>query len=197
MPKKYFISNTLIIVESPAKCKKIEEFLGSGYTCMASYGHLRELNTLQDIDHENGFSIKYTIIDDDIKKRQIKILQKAIHSASEVILATDNDREGEAIAWHICDLFQLDIEKTKRILFHEITDTAIQYAIKHPSKINMNIVYAQQTRQILDILVGFKISPILWKYISNYSKTSLSAGRCQTPALRLVSYNEKELQTQP
>jgi len=193
MPKKYTTTTTLVIVESPAKCKKIEEYLGPGYKCIASFGHLRELVSLKNIDIENNFSPTYTNIDVPIKKKQIDILKKEIKNADEVILATDDDREGEGIAWHLCQLFKLDINKTKRITFNEITETALKEAVKNPRTIDMNIVHAQQARQILDILVGFKISPILWKCIVKGKENALSAGRCQTPALRLLYDNEKEI----
>ena len=194
MSKKYSkLSTTLVIVESPSKCKKIEEYLGPGYKCIASYGHLRELSSLKNIDFENNFEPTYTIIDNDMKKKQIEILKKEIKKADEVILATDNDFEGEKISYCISQIFNLDINKTKRITFNEITETAIQHAIKNPRTIDMNIVYAQQARQILDLLVGFQVSPMLWKYISQKTENSLSAGRCQTPALRLVYDNQKEI----
>ena len=193
MSKKYSTTTTLVIVESPAKCKKIEEYLGPGYKCVASFGHLRELGSLKNIDVTDNFMPTYTIIDNAIKKKQIDFLKKEIKNAGEVILATDDDREGEAIAWHICKLFNLNTDKTKRIIFNEITEAALQKAIKNPSRINMDIVHAQQARQILDLLVGFQVSPMLWKYISKNSENSLSAGRCQTPALRLVYDNQKEI----
>ena len=195
MSKKYSTSTTLVIVESPAKCKKIEQYLGPGYKCLASFGHLRELNSLNNIDINNNFKPTYTVIDNALKKKQVELLRKEIKAAGEVILATDDDREGEAIAWHLCELYKLDVNKTKRIIFHEITESALQSAIKHPKTINMDIVNAQQARQILDILVGFKISPMLWKFITTAKgkEKSLSAGRCQTPALRLIYDNEKEI----
>ena len=195
MSKKYSTTTTLVIVESPAKCKKIEEYLGPGYKCIASYGHLRELPSLKNIDINNNFEPTYTIIENAMKKKQIEILIKQIKSSGEVLLATDDDREGEAIAWHICKLLKLHINKTKRIIFHEITESAIQNAIKNPRTINMDIVHAQQARQILDILVGFKISPMLWKFITNAKgkEHALSAGRCQTPALRLIYDNDIDI----
>ena len=194
MSKKYSkLSTTLVIVESPSKCKKIEEYLGPGYKCIASYGHLRELCSLKNIDFDNNFEPTYTIIDNAIKKKQIEILKKKIKKADEVILATDADFEGEKISFCVAQIFNLDINKTKRITFNEITEAAIQKAIKNPRIIDMNIVYAQQARQILDLLVGFQVSPMLWKYISKNSENSLSAGRCQTPALRLVYDNQKEI----
>lgn len=199
MSNKYAtIQKTLVIVESPAKCKKIEEYLGPGYKCMASYGHLRELNTLKNIQITDAtFTPKFTIIDNAIKKKHIEVLRKEITNAREVILATDDDREGEAIAWHICMLFKLNPESTKRIIFHEITKSAIEQAMRNTSTINMNIVYAQQARQMIDLFVGFHISPLLWKYIAYNSKNALSAGRCQTPALRLLYDNEKEIRKNP
>jgi DNA topoisomerase-1 len=196
MPKKYAATTTtLVIVESPAKCKKIEEYLGAGYKCLASYGHLRELPSLKNIDIENNFTPTYLIIDNDIKRRNIELLRKEIKASREVILATDDDREGEAIAWHLCELFKLNVQKTKRIVFHEITEPAIKSAIENPRTINMNLVQAQQARQILDVLVGFKISPVLWKLVATPKgkDNSLSAGRCQTPALKLVYENQQEI----
>lgn len=182
----------LVIVESPAKCDKIEKFLGNGYKCLASFGHLTKLSSLKNIDINNNFGLTFDTIDE--KNKQIQKLQKAINNASEVILATDDDREGEAIAWHICKLFKLSLQNTKRILFNEITEKAILNAIKNPTLVNLDIVHAQQTRQILDLLLGYRISPILWKNISSNNKNSLSAGRCQTPALKLVYENYKDLQ---
>jgi DNA topoisomerase-1 len=195
MSKKYSTTTTLVIVESPAKCKKIEQYLGPGYKCIASYGHLRELPSLKNIDIENNFNPTYTVIDNAIKKKQIEVLRKEIKSAGEVLLATDDDREGEAIAWHLCQLYKLDINKTKRIIFHEITESALQSAVQHPKTINMDIVHAQQARQVLDILVGFKVSPMLWKFITKPKgkEHSLSAGRCQTPALRLIYDNDNDI----
>jgi len=181
--------NVLVIVESPAKCKKIEEYLGPGYRVLASYGHLRTLDGLSSIDIENGFKPAYTIIQEQIKLKQIEKLRSEIAKADEVILATDSDREGEAIAWHLCDLFGLPINKTKRIVFNEITERALQLAIRNPVHLNMELVYAQQSRQIIDLLVGYTITPYLWKCVTKTSKNSLSAGRCQTPALKLVYDN--------
>jgi DNA topoisomerase-1 len=198
MPKSYSkLSNTLVIVESPAKCKKIEEYLGPGYKCVASFGHLRELGSLKNIDISSNFKPTYTNLQDPIKAKRILQLKNEISAANDVILATDDDREGEAIAWHIADMFNLNIETTKRIVFHEITESAIQAALKTPRNINMDVVNAQQARQILDLLVGFKISPILWEYIVKNADNSLSAGRCQTPALRLIYENQKEIEANP
>ena len=192
---------SLVIVESPAKCKKIETYLGPGYKVIASFGHLRTITGLESIDIENNFFTNYSIIQEELKLKQIEKIRMEITKADEVIIATDDDREGEAIGWHICDLFGLSITNTKRIIFHEITETAIQIAIAHPKRINMNIVHAQQSRQILDLLVGFTFSPILWNCISKrYDKkhdSSLSAGRCQTPALRLVYDNYLDIKDSP
>jgi DNA topoisomerase-1 len=190
--------NTLVIVESPAKCVKIETFLGSGYKCVASFGHIRELdssfvNKITTID--TTFKPEFTLMES--KKQQIAKLRKMIAEASEVLLASDDDREGEAIAWHICDTFKLPIKDTKRIVFHEITEKALKQAVAEPRRINMNLVYAQQARQVLDMIVGYKLSPILWKNISQHKKAGLSAGRCQTPALRIVYDNQREIDTNP
>ena len=178
----------LVIVESPSKCPKIAEYLGAQFECIASKGHIRELTSLSNAySTKAGFQPKYTLCPDKIE--HIEKMQQIISRfpASNVILATDDDREGEAIAWHICQVFGLPVETTHRIIFHSITYEAILEAVKHPRTIDMNLVHAQQTRQILDIIVGFKISPFLWRHVGNPSKTqSLSAGRCQTPALRLV-----------
>ncbi len=185
---------TLVIVESPAKCKKIEEYLGPNYKVMASFGHIQTLNGLSSIDITNSFHPTYSIVTDELKQRQIEKLQTAIGNAEEVILATDDDREGESIAWHLCDVFQLPVLHTKRIIFHEITQCAITHAIQHPKRINMELVQSQQARQILDLLVGYTISPILWTQMSN---NTLSAGRCQTPALRLIYENDLEVKRRP
>jgi DNA topoisomerase-1 len=197
MSKKYNITTTLLIVESPAKCKKIEEYLGPTYKCLASFGHLRELKALKDVDIENNYKPSYNICDNAMKQKNIKILRREIHKAGEVILATDDDREGEAIAWHICQVFDLPVETTKRIIFHEITETALKSAIAHPKTINMDIVYSQQARQVLDIIVGFQITPTLWTAISKNNKAGLSAGRCQTPALRILYDNYLEIKESP
>ena len=184
----------LIIVESPAKCGKIESFLGSGYKCLASFGHIREIaNGLKSIDVKNNYQVTFKPTRS--KSQNISNLRKWIAKADEVILATDDDREGEAIAWHICKLFKLPISTTKRIIFHEITKTALQNAVKNPIKVNMNTVNAQLARQVLDLMVGYKISPVLWQNISRGSK--LSAGRCQIPALRLVYDQQKLINEHP
>ena len=179
----------LIIVESPSKCKKIESFLGEQYKCIASKGHIRNIVGLKSIDQKNNYTPKFSLIDE--KKDHIESVKNSIKlfKKDSIILATDDDREGEAIAWHICEVFELDIMNTQRIIFREITQKAVQDALLSPSKINMKIVNAQLARQVLDILVGYKVSPILWKLLYNNKENSLSAGRCQTPALRLVYDN--------
>jgi DNA topoisomerase-1 len=186
------MSYTLVIVESPAKCKKIEQYLNNAnkgtYKCIASYGHIRELAGLTAINIHNNFAP--TFIECESKKDQIGKIRKAIKDADEVILASDDDREGEAIAWHLCEVFHLPAETTKRIVFHEITESVLQKALSMPTKVNMSIVHAQLARQVLDMLVGYHLSPLLWKHV----KDGLSAGRCQTPALRLIYDNEKEIQ---
>ena len=189
------MSYILVIVESPAKCEKIEKFLGAGYKVIGSYGHITHLSNLDQIDVKNNYKPSFAIID--TKKAQIEKMRKAIKGAKEVILATDDDREGEAIAWHIAQVFALPLETSKRIVFHEITERAIKHALANPRTLNLELVYAQQARQILDLIVGFTITPLLWKYIVSNSKNALSAGRCQTPALRLVYDNYKEIQESP
>lgn len=184
-------TDTLLIVESPAKCSTIAKHLGPGYRCVATMGHMRYLDSLDSIDVKNNYKLNFTIMDS--KKSQIKKIETEIKMSAKIILATDDDREGESIAWHICELFHLPVDKTERIVFHEITKDALEYAVKHPRKLNMNIVYSAHARQILDLLIGYKISPLLWKHIpSPSSDKSLSAGRCQTPALRIIYENELE-----
>jgi DNA topoisomerase-1 len=194
MPKKIKTTTTLVIVESPAKCKKIEEYLGPGYKCVATYGHLRTISSLDNIDINNHFKPTYTIIDNMIKKKNIDFLSKEITKADEIIIASDGDREGEMIGFAIIELFKLPLN-TKRITFNEITETALRESIQNPRTIDMNLVQAQQARQILDVLVGFKISPILWKLVATPKgkESALSAGRCQTPALKLVYENQQEI----
>jgi len=190
------MSYSLVIVESSSKCKTIESYLGSGYKVVACLGHLRHIADLQAIDTSNGFRTTYTLIPDTFKLKQVEYIKKEISKAKEVILATDDDREGESIAWHLCDLFGLSVTKTKRIVFHEITEPAIHAAMCHSTTINMDLVHAQQARQIIDLLVGYTFSPILWKHFSlKGQKGSLSAGRCQTPALRLVYDNHLAIQS--
>jgi DNA topoisomerase-1 len=183
----------LVIVESPAKCKKIESYLGKGYKCIASFGHIYQL---VNIDNANNYAPEFKTLPE--KSKYIKNLRISIKKAKEVILATDDDREGEAIAWHICRLANLNINKTKRIIFHEITKPAIQKAIKNPTVIDMKKVNAQLGRQILDRMVGYTISPTLWQqFFRGGKKSSLSAGRCQTPALRVIYENQLDIDKEP
>ena len=176
----------LIIVESPSKCAKIESFLPC--TCISSKGHIRELKKLP----KKGESPIFEIIEE--KKTHIESMRKVIkkHSVDTIYIASDDDREGEAIAWHICQVFGLCVENTKRIIFHEVTKSALEKAVNTPGRINMDLVRAQQSRQVLDMMVGFRISPVLWKYLYRNKTNALSAGRCQTPALRLVYDNAEE-----
>ena len=178
----------LVIVESPAKAKTIEKFLGKDYTVMSSYGHIRDLRKHGiSIDIDNDFKPDYEIPED--KKEQVKKLRQAAKTAETIWLASDEDREGEAIAWHLAEVLGLDPLTTNRIVFHEITKPAIQNAIAHPRHIDINRVNAQQARRILDRIVGFELSPVLWRKI----KPSLSAGRVQSVAVRLICEREKEI----
>ena len=182
------MGENLVIVESPAKAKTIEKFLGKGYTVKSSFGHIRDLKKKGlGIDIENGFVPQYEISAD--KKKTVSELAAAASKAGTVWLASDEDREGEAIAWHLSETLGLSPENTRRIVFHEITKTAILEAIEHPRDIDMNLVKAQQARRVLDRLVGFELSPILWKKI----QPKLSAGRVQSVALRLIVDREREI----
>lgn len=197
MPKfKFAATNTLLIVESPAKCGKIQSYLGPGYKVIASFGHLRELTSLKNINMET-FDIHYDVVKDTRKRKHIEQMRTDINKSDEVIIATDDDREGEAIGWHICMLFDLPVATTKRILFREITETAILDAMKSPRTLDMHLVNAQRARQTLDLLVGFTITPYLWKHVTQHAEKSLSAGRCQTPALRLIYENQKAIEQSP
>ena len=184
----------LVIVESPAKCKKIESYLGKGYKCVASFGHIYQLSN---VNNDDNYSPEFKLMP--TKNKFIKSLRDHIKKAQEVILATDDDREGEAIAWHICRLAHLPISTTKRIIFHEITKPALEAAIRSPTTIDMKKVYAQLVKQVLDRLVGYTISPVLWKkfFCNGKDKSGLSAGRCQTPALRLVYDNQQDIDQAP
>ena len=178
----------LVIVESPAKAKTIEKFLGKDYSVKSSYGHIRDLAKKEmSIDVEADYEPQYQVSDD--KKALVHELQKAVKGAEKVWLASDEDREGEAIAWHLQETLKLDPETTQRIVFNEITKTAILHAIEHPRKIDMHLVDAQQARRVLDRLVGYEISPILWSKI----KPALSAGRVQSVAVRLIVEREEEI----
>ena len=182
----------LLIVESPSKCAKIESYLGESYKCISSKGHIREIDGIKSIDVKDRFQIEYSIISE--KKDHIATMKKTVSAYRPecILLATDDDREGEAIAWHICQVCGLDVLSTKRIVFHEITQPAIIEAVANPGRINLSLVAAQQARQVLDLVVGFKISPLLWRYLGGNKKNALSAGRCQTPALRLVADHDKQ-----
>ena len=178
----------LVIVESPAKAKTIEKFLGKDYKVMSSYGHIRDLHKKDfSIDVNDGFNPIYEIPED--KRELVAGLKAAAKKAKTVWLASDEDREGEAIAWHLYEVLGLKPETTKRIVFHEITKTAILEAIEHPRDIDLNLVDAQQARRVLDRIVGFELSPVLWKKI----KPALSAGRVQSVAVRLIAEREEEI----
>ncbi|MDE5595463.1 MAG: DNA topoisomerase I, partial [Muribaculaceae bacterium] len=178
----------LVIVESPAKAKTIEKFLGKDYKVMSSYGHIRDLRKKNfSIDIENGFQPIYEIPED--KKQLVSELKKAAADAETVWLASDEDREGEAIAWHLYEVLGLKPDNTRRIVFHEITKNAILNAIANPRSIDLNRVDAQQARRVLDRIVGFELSPVLWKKI----KPALSAGRVQSVAVRLIVERENEI----
>lgn len=183
------MSKNLVIVESPAKAKTIEKILGKDYTVMSSFGHIRDLNEKGlGIDFEHNYQPQYVVSND--KKKVVGELKKVAASAEMVWLASDEDREGEAIAWHLSEVLQLPKNKTKRIVFHEITKDAILHAIETPRDIDINLVDAQQARRVLDRIVGFELSPVLWKKI----KPSLSAGRVQSVAVRLIVEREREIQ---
>ncbi|MBP7170023.1 MAG: type I DNA topoisomerase [Bacteroidales bacterium] len=178
----------LVIVESPAKAKTIEKFLGKDFVVKSSFGHIRDLSKNKlGVDLKKNYKPQYIVSDD--KKKVVDELKKAAEQAQTVWLASDEDREGEAIAWHLAEVLKLDPKKTKRIVFHEITKNAIQQAIQNPRSIDENLVNSQQARRVLDRLVGFEISPILWKKV----KPALSAGRVQSVALRLIVEREREI----
>ncbi len=182
-------SGKLVIVESPAKARTIGRFLGKGYKVVASVGHVRDLlKSRLSIDIENNFEPTYRIPND--KREIVKEIKKLGAEAEEIYLATDLDREGEAIAWHLLESADLDPERTRRVVFHEITKDAIQEAFSHPAKLNMDLVDAQQGRRVVDRLVGFQISPILWEKV----RGGLTAGRVQSVALRLIVDREREIQ---
>ncbi len=178
----------LVIVESPAKAKTIEKFLGKDFKVMSSYGHIRDLKKREMSVDVDTLEPEYEIPDE--KQKLVKELRASANKADKVWLASDEDREGEAISWHLCEVLGLDEEKTSRIVFHEITKPAILEAIEHPRRLDMNLVNAQQARRVLDRLVGFKLSPVLWRKV----KPSLSAGRVQSVAVRLIVEREREIQ---
>ncbi|MBQ5874685.1 MAG: type I DNA topoisomerase, partial [Alistipes sp.] len=182
------MQENLVIVESPAKAKTIEKFLGKDYVVKSSFGHIRDLSKKGlGVKIDKDFSPKYEILDD--KKRVVEELSKLSQQVKTVWLASDEDREGEAIAWHLAEVLDLPIDKTKRIVFHEITKSAILNAIESPRTIDMNLVNAQQARRVLDRIVGFELSPVLWKKV----KPALSAGRVQSVAVRLIVEREREI----
>jgi len=182
------MSKNLVIVESPAKAKTIEKFLGEDYQVMSSFGHIRDLAEKGiGIDFENNYQPQYVVSTD--KKKLVAELKKATKNAEIVWLASDEDREGEAIAWHLYEELKLKKENTRRIVFHEITKNAILHAIENPREIDINLVDAQQARRVLDRIVGFELSPILWRKV----RPSLSAGRVQSVAVRLIVEREREI----
>ena len=182
------MQKNLVIVESPAKAKTIEKFLGKDYKVMSSYGHIRDLKKHDMSINTSTLEPEYEIPEE--KEKLVKELQTTAKKAEKIWLASDEDREGEAISWHLCEVLGLDEEKTSRIVFHEITEPAILKAIETPRHLDMNLVNAQQARRVLDRLVGFKLSPVLWRKV----KPSLSAGRVQSVALRLIVDREREIQ---
>jgi len=188
------MSKNLVIVESPAKAKTIEKYLGSDFTVLSSIGHIRSIvkktsDGTPPIDVKNGYKTSYEV--DSEKRKIISQLKKAVSSSDTVWLATDEDREGEAIAWHLAEVLKLNPKTTKRIVFHEITKNAIEEAIKNPRTIDMDLVQAQQARQILDRLVGFELSPVVWRKVPG----GKSAGRVQSPAVRLLVEREREIES--
>lgn len=182
------MQKNLVIVESPAKAKTIEKFLGNDFKVMSSYGHIRDLKKKEMSIDTKTLEPEYEIPEE--KEKLVKDLKSNAKNAEKVWLASDEDREGEAISWHLCEVLGLDEEKTNRIVFHEITKPAILEAIEHPRHLNMNLVNAQQARRVLDRLVGFKLSPVLWRKV----KPALSAGRVQSVAVRLIVEREREIQ---
>ena len=182
------MQDNLVIVESPAKAKTIEKFLGKDYKVMSSYGHIRDLKKKEISIDPDTLEPYYEIPAE--KKKLVSELRSNAEKAKKVWLASDEDREGEAISWHLCEVLGLDEEKTNRIVFHEITKSAIVQAIETPRHIDMNLVNAQQARRVLDRLVGFRLSPVLWRKV----KPALSAGRVQSVAVRLIVEREREIQ---
>lgn len=184
------MAKNLLIVESPAKAKTIEKILGKDFEVKSCYGHIRDLKKEDmGIDIENQYQPSYIIPPD--KEKVVKELKSLAKKAEEVWLATDEDREGEAISWHLCEVLKLDPAKTKRIVFHEITKPAILSAVQNPRTVNMNLVNAQQARRVLDRIVGFELSPVLWRKMS--AKNNLSAGRVQSVAVRIIAEREREI----
>ena len=186
------MATKLLIVESPAKAKTIEKYLGSDFKVKSSFGHIRDLDKgVKGIEIENKFKPNYIVSPE--KTKVVKDLKDWVGKVSEVWLATDEDREGEAISWHLCEVLGLDPKVVKRIVFREITKPAIQKAITVPRNVDLNLVNAQQARRVLDRLVGFELSEILWRKVKN----KLSAGRVQSVAVKLVVDREREIQDFP
>src|SRR5574344_1330416 len=181
------MQENLVIVESPAKAKTIEKFLGKDFKVMSSYGHIRDLKKKELSIDERTLEPEYETPDE--KKKLVGELKKQAKEAERVWLASDEDREGEAISWHLCEVLGLDEHKTNRIVFHEITKSAILKAIEEPRLVDMNLVNAQQARRVLDRLVGFKLSPVLWRKV----KPALAAGRVGSVAVRLIVEREREI----
>src|SRR5438270_4129 len=180
----------LLIVESPAKAKTIEKILGSDFEVKSCYGHISDLEKDDmGIDVKNNYKPRYIVPEE--KQKVVTELKQMAKKSDEVWLATDEDREGEAISWHLCEVLGLDPVSTKRIVFHEITKPAIQEAVKHPRTVNMDLVNAQQARRILDRIVGFELSPVLWRKMS--MGNTLSAGRVQSVAVRVIVEREREI----
>src|SRR6185295_14263437 len=185
------MAKNLLIVESPAKAKTIERILGADFEVKSCYGHIRDLERADmGIDIKNQYKPRYIVPED--KQKVVKELKSLAKKSEEVWLATDEDREGEAISWHLCEVLGLDPKSTKRIVFHEITKPAIEAAVNNPRTVNMDLVMAQQARRVLDRIVGFELSPILWRKISTSNK-NLSAGRVQSVAVRLIADREREI----
>ena len=187
------MSKNLVIVESPAKAKTIEKYLGKDFHVLASYGHVRDLVPKEGaVDPDNNFAMKYEVIDRN--QKHVQNISKALKNADALYLATDPDREGEAISWHLYELLKekklLKDKPVHRVVFHEITKKAVTEAIAHPEQLSINLINAQQARRALDYLVGFKLSPLLWKKI----RRGLSAGRVQSPALRMIVERELEIE---
>src|SRR5687768_12121248 len=185
------MAKNLLIVESPAKAKTIEKILGEDFEVKSCYGHIRDLEKGDmGIDLNNKYKPRYIVPAE--KEKVVKELKQIAKKSGEIWLATDEDREGEAISWHLCEVLGLDPATTKRIVFHEITKPAIEDAVKNPRRVNMDLVMAQQARRVLDRLVGFELSPVLWRKISA-GGNNLSAGRVQSVAVRLIADREREI----
>src|SRR5690349_21904532 len=187
------MASHLLIVESPSKAKTLKKYLGKDFEILASYGHVRDLVPKTGaVDPDDDFRMKYELIERNTK--HVEAIAKAVKDADTILLATDPDREGEAIAWHLSEILKsrkaLKDKKLKRVVFYEITESAVKDAVKNPRAISMDLVNAQQARRALDYLVGFNLSPLLWKKI----RRGLSAGRVQSPALRLIVERELEIE---